>query len=99
MKINIIVIRPIISERSLSDARRGVFTFEVVKNANKDLAASEISKLFNVKVVSITSEIIKGKIKSTGRKKLRVKRPDMKKVRVRLSTGQTIPLFEVGQTS
>ena len=99
MKKNIIVVRPIISERSLSDARRGVFTFEVVKNANKDLAASEISKLFNVKVVSITSEIIKGKIKSTGRKKLRVKRPDMKKVRVHLSEGQTIPLFEVGQTS
>ena len=99
MKKNIIVVRPIISERSLSDARRGVFTFEVVKNANKDQAASEISKLFNVKVVGITSEIIKGKIKAVGRKRLRVKRPDMKKVRVRLSTGQTIPLFEVGQTS
>ncbi|KKS96013.1 MAG: 50S ribosomal protein L23, large subunit ribosomal protein L23 [Candidatus Gottesmanbacteria bacterium GW2011_GWA2_43_14] len=99
MKNSVIVVRPIISERSLSDAQKGVFTFEVVKNATKGKAASEISRLFNVKVTGITSQIVKGKTRFAGRKRIKVRQPDIKKVRVTLTKGQTITLFEVGQTA
>ena len=99
MKNRTIIKRPIISERSLHDAQKGVYTFEVEKRANKKFISEEISKLFNVKVTAITSEIIKGKVKSAGKKKTKVRLPDKKKVRVRLAKGQTIPLFEVGQTT
>ena len=89
-------IKPLITEKSLKDASRGIFTFAVDKTANKIEIAKEIESRFKVHVVAITTQIIKGKNKQVGKKRNLVKQPDMKKARVRLKSGEKIEIFEVG---
>lgn len=93
----IIIKRPIITEKSFSDANRGIFTFEVDTLANKSEIKNEIQKLFTVHVVSVTSEILKGKKRRVGKNRKLIQKANIKKVRVRLKSGEKIPLFEVGQ--
>lgn len=96
---NIIIRKPVISEKSLSDAQKGVYTFLVDINSNKYSVRNEIEKMFKVKVTGITSQINKGKVKKVGKMRQTIKKPDLKKVRVTLKKGEKIPLFDVGQTA
>ncbi len=93
-----IIKKPVITEKSLDDAARGEFTFEVDKSCNKQQARKAIEEMFKVHVVKTTSVIIKGKYKKAGKKRINTKRPDKKKIRVKLRSGEKIDLFEVGQT-
>lgn len=94
MTNNIIIKRPIISEKSMNDASLGWYTFEVDLKANKKQIAQEVAKLFNVQVKSVSTEILKGKKKRAGRKRQIVKEANFKKAYVRLEAGQKIDLFE-----
>ena len=96
MILNNIIKKPIITEKSLKDAQRGIFTFQVEKKANKIQITKEIESQFNVHVEAITSAIVKGKNKMVGKKRQITKLPDIKKARVRLKRGERIDLFEVG---
>ena len=96
MLISPIVKKPLISEKSLLDAKLGIYTFIVDKRANKIEIGREIESLFKVNVTSIKTEIVKGKEKSVGKKRIKTRLADRKKARVRLKTGQSIELFEVG---
>jgi large subunit ribosomal protein L23 len=97
MNKSIIIKRPLITEKSLKDASVGVFTFEVLKSCDKKQAKKEIEKMFNVHVVRIATSIKKGKVHTVGKKRNVVRKPDIKKVFVKLKTGEKIDLFEVGQ--
>lgn len=90
-----IVIRPIITEKSLKDASNGCYTFQVKKDANKYEIRNEVEMLFKVHVRDVTTLIKKGKIKKMGKKRLPVKGADIKKAKVRLSPGEKIDIFEV----
>lgn len=92
-----IIIKPIITEKSLRDVPKGIFTFAVDKNASKSQITASIEKIFNVHVESITTVKTKGKKRSAGRKRMEVFRPDTKKARVRLLKGEKIDLFETGE--
>lgn len=96
MKNISIIKKPLITEKSLKDAARGIFTFIVDKKANKIEITKEVESQFKVHVLAVTTEIIKGKRKQVGRKKNIVRLPDVKKARVRLKSGEKIDLFEVG---
>lgn len=98
MDQNLIIKRPIITEKSLADAAQGTFTFEVDKKSNKFQIKKDIEKLFSVHVKSVSTSMIHGKTKIVGRKRKRVAISDMKKARVRLEKNEKIPLFEVGGT-
>ena len=94
---DLIIKKAIITERSLLDAAKGIFTFEVSKESTKDQAKKAINKMFNVNVTAITSSILKGKTKLTGKKRIPVKKADSKKIRVKLKPGEKIDLFETGE--
>lgn len=89
--------RPIITEKSLQDAQRSVFTFEVDMRANKREIKDSIEKIFNVHVERVTSVKVKGKKRKAGRKRLVVYQPDIKKARIKLAKGEKIDLFEIGE--
>jgi len=93
----IIIRRPKITERSLKDGAKGIFTFEVEKACRKEEIKKAIEKMFNVHVERISSLIIKGKKRRVGRRRTEIKKRDYKKVRVRLKPGEKIELFEVGE--
>lgn len=94
MKQNII--KPVITEKTLTLAGRGWYTFAVLKHTTKPIAAREIAKLYKVTVTAVRSLISSGKSRRVGRKSLTTARPDRKKVLVRLGKDQTIDAFTVG---
>lgn len=98
MNQNQIITRPVITEKSLKDVVKGIFTFEVFKKATKAEISKAVEKDFSVHVLRISTVLKKGKRKMVGRKRLIVKRPDMKIARVKLKKGEKIDLFEVGES-
>lgn len=89
------MLKPIISERSLSDAANGVYTFAVEKKMKKTQIKKAIEELFSVHVEKITVSTIKGKKRVAGRKRMKVEEPDRKKARARLRKNEKIDVFEV----
>lgn len=89
-----VIIKPIISEKSLRDAQTGKFTFLVNSVANKTEIKKAIESVFSVNVEKITTVTTKGsttRLTKIGRKTTTFKN---KKARVVLQKGQTIDIFE-----
>lgn len=88
-----IIVKPIISEKSMDQLADKKYTFEVAKGANKVEIKKAVEEIFGVKVISITTSTVKGKIKRMGATS--GKRADWKKATVRLSQdSKTIEFFE-----
>lgn len=94
--MSFILKKPVITERSLADAQKGIFTFEVDKKVNKYQIKEAIEKSFKVHVVKVKSANFKGKKRLAGRKRMPVYDPDRKKAWVYLAKGEKIDLFETG---
>lgn len=90
---NILIKKPIISEKSFNLAADGIYTFLVDLNSGKQQIAREVEWLFKVDVISVNIVNIPGKIKRV--KKGYGKRSDIKKALVRIKKGQKISIFEV----
>ncbi|MFC1626599.1 50S ribosomal protein L23 [Patescibacteria group bacterium] len=90
-----IITRPVITEKSLSLAAKGWYTFEVLITSNKGHIASEVSKLFNVDVLQVRTVSMHGKMRRVGKKMKHVQKPDWKKAIVQVKEGQKIDIFEV----
>ena len=82
-----IIVRPIITEKSSANIAEGKYTFEVAKKATKVQIAKAVEELFEVKVTSVNTIIVKGKEKRVGANT--GKRPDWKKAIVTIDTNPT----------
>lgn len=88
-----VLVRPLVSEKSLMLIEDNKYSFLVAKDANKIEIRYAVEKAFpGVKVVDVTTRVMKGKVKRMGR--FAGKRPDLKKAIVKLAPGNSIPLFE-----
>ena len=83
-----IIRRPIITEKATMASEYGTIVFEVAISSTKKQIKNAIENLFNVKVESVNTSIVKGKVKRF-RGKLG-KRRDLKKAYVTLAEGNTI---------
>ena len=90
---NLLIKKPVISEKSFNLASNGVYTFLVDLKSEKKQIAREVEELFKVKVVSVNIVNIPGKVKRV--KKGSGKRSDIKKALVKIKKGQKISIFEV----
>ena len=61
-----IIIAPIITEKSNDLMQEGKYTFKVNKNATKVEIANAVEKLFEVKVLKVSTISVKGKSKREG---------------------------------
>lgn len=62
-----IIRRPLITERNMHRAEiRNQYTFEVAPGANKVQIRKAVEKLFNVRVASVNTVNVKGKLKRRG---------------------------------
>ncbi len=66
--------------------------FEVARDANKIEIRDAVKKLFNVEVVDVRTQIVRGKLKRIGQ--FQGRKPHWKKAIVTLKAGQTIEFFE-----
>jgi large subunit ribosomal protein L23 len=90
-----VLIGPLITEKtSILKERGNVLAFKVDRRANKIEGRKAVEALFKVKVESVRTERVHGKVKRVGR--FAGKRPDWKKAYVTLKPGEkTIEYFEV----
>lgn len=89
--------RPYITEKSMTQAARGFYTFVVDTKANKAQIADAINKQYNVTVTHVLTSTFAGKMRRVGKKMLSITKPDWKKAVVVLKPGQKIDAFEVAQ--
>ncbi len=94
MQIQHIIIKPIISEKSLKDATAGRYTFLVNKKANKTDIKKAIENVFEVKVVKIMTNITKGSTTRNTKVGRKINVFADKKARVTLQKGQSIAIFD-----
>jgi len=92
MEIQNIIIQPLLTEKgtSLQETLNQV-QFKVDKRANKIQIRAALEKLFDVKVLSVRTQIVRGKTKRRG--KFEGKRANWKKAIVSLAEGETIEFF------
>lgn len=94
-----IILRPVISEKSITESARGKYTFAVHDDANKIQIKAAIEELYatdKVTVVSVNVLTTKAKEKSRGTKRGRIKgfTAPWRKAVVTLAAGQKIQFFE-----
>ena len=94
-----IIIRPVISEKSISDSTQGKYTFAVHKDANKFQIKAAIEELYakeKVTVVSVNVLTTKAKEKRRGTRRGRITgyTTPWRKAIVTLAAGQKIEFYE-----
>ena len=94
MQTQHIILKPIISEKSLKDAMVGKYTFLVNKKANKTEIKKAIEEVFEVKVIKIMTNITKGSITRNTKVGRKITVFSEKKARVVLQKGQSIAIFD-----
>ena len=88
-----IIIRPVLTEKSYDGMADKKYAFEVAIDANKTEIKQAVETIFDVKVESVNTMRIEGKLKRQGRTQGR--RPERKKAYVTLTEGsKTIEFFE-----
>ena len=88
-----IIIKPIVSEKSMDQLADRKYTFKVAMNANKIEIKKAVEEIFVVKVEKITTARVLGKVKRMGATS--GKRADWKKAIVKLTAdSKTIEFFD-----
>ena len=88
-----IILKPIVTEKgSTLRERENKYLFSVARDANKIEIKQAVESLFGVKVKSVRTMVMHGKVKRMGI--FEGKRPDWKKAYVTLKPGHKIEFFE-----
>jgi len=87
-----IIIKPVVTEKSMNLLADNKYTFVVDKQANKTEIKNAIETIFKVKVDKVSTMIVKGKPKRMG--KYQGRTSDRKKAVISLQAGHKIKLFE-----
>ena len=93
MRGTLVLLRPVITERSMTETGAGRYTFEVSTHATTQAFASAGAEAFKVAVVDVNTMTVRGKERRLGRRIGR--RPDWKKAIVTIAAGQKIERYFV----
>ena len=92
MEMKDILVRPIITEKSTTHlGNEHTYAFEVGLKANKVQVKRAIEQFYGVRVVTVRTLVVRGKVKRFGRKV--AKRSNWKKAYVTLADGQSINIY------
>ena len=91
-----VIVRPVISEKSMDETQRGKYTFAVHDDANKFQIKAAVEELFKVTVLSVNVLTTKSKEKRRGIGKARIKgrTSPWRKAVVTVAPGDKIEFFE-----
>ena len=87
-----VIVRPLVTEKSMGGLREGRYTFVVDLRANKVQIRQAVEEIWRVKVAAVNTMRMHGKTRRVGRSVGR--RPDWKKAIVTLRPGEQIGFFE-----
>ncbi len=91
--IHDVLLRPVISEKSVLETERNNYTFAVARDSNKFQIKAAVEAEFKVDVLGVRVVNVKPKQKRRGRKTLGMV-PGWRKAIVTIAAGQKIELFE-----
>ena len=86
-----VIIRPVISEKSVALSEAGKYTFRVHDRAHKTQIRQAVESLFDVKVLEVRTASVKSKPKRRGQTSGRTRQ--WKKAIVQVREGDSIPIF------
>jgi large subunit ribosomal protein L23 len=92
--MNTVIIKPIITEKSMNDVSGKKYTFAVARFANKTEIKRALKTAFNITVLSVATSVVKGKKKRVGMKRKEVTESVWKRATVQLKKGEKLSLFE-----
>jgi large subunit ribosomal protein L23 len=90
------IIKPLVTEKSMNKVADGRYFFAVSQYATKTQVKKAIESTFNVKVVGLSTSVVKGKSKRAGARRLEIADPVWKKAIVTVKKGDRISIFEAG---
>jgi len=93
--MNQIIIKPIITEKSIALASKGTFVFAVAVLSNKKQIAAEVHTMYGVHVEDVHTISMHGKTKRIGKRATFKPAVGWKKAMVHLKKGETIVAFEM----
>jgi large subunit ribosomal protein L23 len=93
MRGTLVLLRPVITERSMTETNAGRYTFAVADDATKHEIASAVAEAFKVDVVAVNTTKVHGKSRRIGRRIGH--KPDWKKAIVTIAKGQRIERYFV----
>lgn len=93
--MNAVLVKPYITEKSISNVQNGKFTFIVAIEAGKNEIRKAVEDQFKVHVVAISTVTTKGKTKRVGTRRQIVAQQPIKKAIVHLAKGEKIDLFDL----
>lgn len=96
MNLQSVIIKPVITEKSMSEVVFSRFTFHVHKESAKKDIKKAIEEKFKVNVEDIKTLVVKGKKRRSGKRRNEILQSAWKKAIVKLKAGQKIDLFDVG---
>jgi large subunit ribosomal protein L23 len=85
--------KPLVTEKSMARQQKGIYTFIVAMEANKIDVKRAVEKVYNVKVDSVSTVMMKGKLKRMKNMLLEGKRKDWKKAYVTLKEGYRLDII------
>jgi large subunit ribosomal protein L23 len=62
-----VIVKPVISERSMDDAQKRKYTFKVAVDANKTEVKQALEEIFGVEVKKVNIMNVSGKVKKMGK--------------------------------
>lgn len=92
MKIDNVIIKPVLTEKATQAAQGKTYTFEVSKLANKNQVKTVLESIYGVKVKTVRVSVRKGKVKRVGKRQTSKDMPDRKIAVVTVTEG-TINVF------
>lgn len=87
-----VLLKPVVSEKSMGLMEDNKYTFYVNRNSNKIEIKNAVEKLFKVTVLKVNTLTVRGKTRRQGR--TQGKTADRKKAIVTLKAGDKIEIFE-----
>jgi large subunit ribosomal protein L23 len=87
-----VIVRPMVSEKSYAGLEQNRYTFLVRPDSNKTEIKEAIQRIWNVRVLKVSTMNRKGKAKRF--RYTRGRRPDQKLAVVTLAEGDSIEIFE-----
>lgn len=87
-----IIIKPVVTEKSVDLMQENKYCFRVAKDANKIEIKNAIEEIFKVTVINVNTVNVHGKMKRMGR--TQGKTASWKKAVVTLHEGDSIEVFE-----
>ena len=95
MKTNLIVLKPVFTEKTLQQQEVGKYTFVVKKDATKGQIEASFEAVFGIKPLSVNTVLAKGKLKTDWKKRLPIKKSDLKKAIITVDKNTKIELLKL----